>query len=147
MLPEPQVFVHKKDLAAFRRRVAYQYRKHPKAEYIEGLLIRKDDRSFHILKFQRLWIEKRSKWEVTNNSLQFYEFQNQARQQGLLVGTIHTHTIADSAPSHADITGGVEDEEALLGICEVDELESGRLKMHIDFWVPRLPAKINQVCE
>lgn len=141
------VHVSKKDLAGFRRRVSYQYRKHPKAEYMEGLLIRQDGNQYYIVSFHRLWIVKSSRWEVETNDLQFKELQNQATSEGLKIGTIHTHTISDSAPSHADIVGGVADREALLGICEVDETESGRLKMHVDFWVPQLPCKINQVCE
>ena len=143
---ESQVHVSKKDLAAFRRRVSYHFKKHPMAEYVEGLLIRQDENQFYIVKFERLWIEKRSKWEVDNNDLQYKALRNQAEQRGLRMGTIHTHTISDSAPSLADIQSGVADQEAILGVCEVDKLKSGRLRMHIDFWVPTPPCKIHQVC-
>jgi proteasome lid subunit RPN8/RPN11 len=142
-----EVHASKKDLAAFRRRVAYHYRKHPKAEYIEGLLIRQDGKKFTVVSFERLWIEKRTKYEVQSNDLQYQELKNRAYAQGLRAGTIHTHTISDSFPSKFDMVSGIEEKDALVGICEVDERKSGRLKMHIDFWVPQLPAEIYPICD
>lgn len=141
-----EVHVSKRDLAAFRRRVAYHYRKYPKAEYIEGLRIQQDGRKFTIVSFERLWIEKRSKWTVEHNDLQYAELKNRARAEGLRAGTIHTHTVSDSAPSKFDIEDGVEEKDALVGICEVDE-KNGRLRMHIDFWVPQLPCEIHPICD
>ena len=143
----PQVRVSKRDLAAFRRRVAYHYKQHPMVEYMEGLVIRQDGNQYEIIGFERLWIEKRSRWRINNNDLQFEAIRNEAAKKGLRVGTIHTHTMSDSAPSFGDIESGLDDREALMGICEVDCLKSGRLKMHIDFWVPRPPCIINQICD
>lgn len=141
-----EVHVSKKDLAAFRRRVTYHYRKYPKAEYIEGILLRQDGNKFTIVSFERLWIEKRTKFEIVTNDLQYQELKNRARAKGCRWGSIHTHTISDSTPSKFDIEEGVREKDALVGVCEVSE-STGRITTQIDFWVPLLPCKINQICE
>jgi hypothetical protein len=52
------VHIRKKDLAAFRRRVLYHYRKKPKHEYMEAIFIRKGVGEFHIESFHKLRLTK-----------------------------------------------------------------------------------------
>jgi hypothetical protein len=139
------VHIRSKDLEAFRRRVLYYYRKFPKVEYMEVIFIRQGVGTFHIESFHKLRFTKRDTHIVDCDDLQYQELKNQAFSQGLSFGTIHTHTVCDSAASKYDIVEGVREGEALLGVCEVDELPNGRMKTTLDFWIPQLPCTINQI--
>jgi len=141
-----KVVVSQRDLAAFKRRVSYNYKKYPKAEYMEGLLIKQEGNKYTIVEFIKLWIEDRDAYRVESNELQFQELRNQAISKGLKIGSIHTHTVCDTALSVGDIDSGLYIGEVIMGVCEVDELPSGRLKMNIDFWKPKAPGELTIIC-
>lgn len=139
------VHIRNKDLAAFRRRVLYHYRKKPGHEYMEVLFLRKGLGEFHIESFHKIRITKSSPSVIKFDPLHFQALKNEALSLGLDYGTIHTHTLCDSSPSTFDHEAGIQEGEALMGICEVDVLPSGKMKTHIDFWMPQLPCRINQI--
>lgn len=139
------VHIRNKDLAAFRRRVLYHYRQKPGHEYMEVMFLRRGIGEFHIESFHKIRIEKSSARLVKYDDLHFQALKNEAASLGLDYGTIHTHTISDSAPSTCDHETGIEEGEILMGICEVDVLATGKMKTHVDFWIPQLPCKINQI--
>ena len=138
------VHIRKKDLAAFRRRVLYHYRKKPKHEYMEVIFVRKGVGEFHIESFHKIHMSKTSKYEVEYSDLVYLAFKNEAASLGLSMGTIHTHTICDSAASYHDHCSGVEAGDTLMGICAV-ESDGKRLSTKLDFWIPQLPCRITQI--
>jgi proteasome lid subunit RPN8/RPN11 len=139
------VHIRNKDLAAFRSRVLYHYKKKPEHEYMEVIFVRKGLSEFHIESFHKIRMLNTSPYVVEYDQLQFQALKNEARELGLEFGTIHTHTMGDTSPSACDHSSGVAEEESLMGICEVDKLENGRMKTKLDFWVPQIPLKINQI--
>lgn len=141
------VYIRKKDLAAFRKRVLYHFRRKPKHEYLEVIFIREGIGQFHIESFHKVHITKTSPRIVEIDEMHFLALKNEAKSLGLKYGTIHTHTISDSAPSAHDHCSGLEEGETLLGICEVDELKSGRMKTNLVFWIPQMPCRINQITD
>jgi len=140
------VHIRKKDLAAFRRRVLYHYRKKPKHEYMEAIFIRKGVGEFHIESFHKLRLTKTSPYVVEYNDVEYQALKNEAVAAGLSVGSIHTHTVCDSAASYHDHCSGVECGDTLMGICAV-EAENGKLTTKLDFWIPQFPCKINQITD
>jgi hypothetical protein len=139
------VHIRKKDLAAFRRRVLYHWRKKPKHEYLEVIFVRKGVGEFHIESFHKLELTKTSPHTVEYRDLEYTALQNEAASLGFSMGTIHTHTICDSAASYHDHCSAVESGDTLMGICEVEEGDHGKMTTKLDFWIPQLPCRITQI--
>jgi proteasome lid subunit RPN8/RPN11 len=138
------VHIRNKDLASFRRRVLYHYRKKPGHEYMEVIFVRRGVGEYHVVSFHKIRMTKTSPYVVEYDDLQYQALKNQARSEGLSLGSIHTHTVSDSSPSRHDVTSGVEEGDSLIGICEVSD-DKGKLSTKLDFWIPMLPCLINQV--
>jgi hypothetical protein len=138
------VHIRKKDLAAFRRRVLYHWRKKPQHEYIEAIFIRKGLGEFHIESFHKLRMTNTSPDIVEYSDLEYLALKNEAAGLGFGMGSIHTHTICDTAASYHDHCSGVEVGDTLMGIMSIEEDED-KLTTKLDFWVPQLPCKITQI--
>jgi hypothetical protein len=138
------VHIRKQDLAAFRRRVLYHYRKAPGHEYMEAIFVRKGVGEYHIVSFHKIWMTKTSPYIVEYSDVQYQALKNEAHSLHLSLGSIHTHTVSDSSPSKHDVTSGVHEGDSLIGICEVSDTK-GKLSTLLDFWIPQLPCRINQI--
>ena len=142
------VHIRKKDLAAFRRRVLYHYRKKPKHEYMEVIFVRKGVGEFHIESFHKIRMTNTSPYIVEYDEVQYQAYKNEAAAAGLSLGSIHTHTVSDTSASYHDHCTGVEEGDTLMGICGVDEVKgTKKLTTKLDFWIPQLPCKINQITD
>ena len=139
------VHIRKKDLAAFRHRVLYHWRKKPKHEYMEVIFIRKGVGEFHIESFHKIKMTNTSPYIVEYSDLEYTALKNEAASHGLSVGSIHTHTVCDSAASYHDHCSGVEAGDTLMGICAVEKGEKDKMTTKLDFWIPQLPCRITQI--
>lgn len=139
------VHIRKEDLAAFRRRVLYHYKQKPGHEYMEVIFIRKGVGEYHIESFHKIKITDTSPYHVDYDDEQYQAYKREAKDLGLEYGSIHTHTVSDTSPSVHDHCSAAAEGDALVGIMEIDKPATGKLKTKLDFWIPQLPCKINQI--
>jgi len=140
------VYVDAAQQARFRRRALRAF--HKNQEYAEAIFIRRGLGEFHVERFVPLHITKADAYLVEYDDVHYAALKNEARAQGLEVGTIHTHVVLESgsAPSKHDHLDGVKEGEALVGVCEIEKKKhSRRARITIDFWQPQQPCKLNLI--
>lgn len=140
-----EVHIRAKDLAAFRRRVLYAYKKRPEHEYMEAIFVKLGVGEYHICSFHKLHLLETSPTIVSCSDEEYASLKAKAEALGLSLGSIHTHTMNDSAPSKHDHVSASDLKDCLLGVCEVTKSEAGVMHTKLDFWVPILPCVIKQV--
>lgn len=138
------IYVDDRQQRAFRRRAIKAF--HLDQEHVEAVFIRRGVGEFHVERFIPLHITKATRKEVQYDEVHYRALQNEARELGLEFATIHTHIVADSAPSKHDHTEGVREGEILVGVCEIERSKAGKAKIiTLDFWQPQLPCALKIV--